>query len=226
MLRAMLEGRPVILDEINAMPAEFLKRLNRILQLRPGDRFGVQEDAGREVRIAEGFAILATANEQTPHRYRGLDRLSAELVNRFGANGYRVRYPDSENAYEEFPAENALLALAAVVDERAALPDGLSLDEVARVARAAFISQQVFAGSHGTGFTDYVSTEREIDGRPGLDEAVLAPRTLVAVLQKVAGSAGSVTLDRALTRFVESVMHREDRRVLALILEGQGFQLS
>ena len=71
-----------------------------------------------------------------------------------------------------------------------------------------------------------VSTEREIDGRPGLDEAVLAPRTLVAVLQKVAGSAGSVTLDRALTRFVESVMHREDRRVLALILEGQGFQLS
>ena len=55
---------------------------------------------------------------------------------------------------------------------------------------------------------------------------MLAPRTLVAVLQKVAGSAGSVTLERALTRFVESVMHREDRRVLALILEGQGFQLS
>ena len=226
MLRAMLEGRPVILDEINAMPAEFLKRLNRILQLRPGDRFGVQEDAGREVRIAEGFAILATANEQTPHRYRGLDRLSAELVNRFGANGYRVHYPDAENAYEEFPAENALLALAAVVDERAALPDGLSLLVLARVAGAGLYSQQVFAGSHGTGFTDYVSTEREIDGRPGLDEAVLAPRTLVAVLQKVAGSAGSVTLNRALTRFVESVMHREDRRVLALILEGQGFQLS
>lgn len=225
MLRAMLEGRPVILDEINAMPAEFLKRLNRILQLRPGDRFGVQEDAGREVHIAEGFAILATANEQTPHRYRGLDRLSAELVNRFGANGYRVHYPDAENAYEEFPTENALLALAAVVDERAALPDGLTADEVTRVARAAFISQQVFAGSHGLGFTDYVSTEREIDGRPGLDEAVLAPRTLVAVLQKVAGSAGAITLDRALTRFVESVMHREDRRVLALILEGQGFQL-
>ena len=225
LLRAMIEGRPVILDEINAMPAEFLKRLNRILQLRPGNTLGVQEDAGREITIARGFAILATANEQTPHRYRGLDRLSAELVNRFGANGYRVRYPDSENAYEEFPAENALLALASVVDERAALPDGLTIDQVVRVARAAFISQQVFAGSHGAGFTDYVSTEREIDGRPGLDEAVLAPRTLVAVLQKVAGGAGSVTLDRALTRFVESVMHREDRRVLALILEGQGFQL-
>lgn len=225
LLRAMHEGRPVILDEINAMPAEFLKRLNRILQLRPGDHLGVQEDAGREVRIAPGFAILATANEQTPHRYRGLDRLSAELVNRFGANGYRVHYPDATKSYEDFPSENTLLALAAVVDGRGELPSDLTHEEVTRLARAAFISQQVFAGSHGTGFTDFVSTEREIDGRPGLDEAVLAPRTMVAVLQKVAGSAGAVTLDRALTRFVESVMHREDRRVLALILEGQGFRL-
>ncbi|WP_240423177.1 AAA family ATPase [Leucobacter sp. wl10] len=225
LLRAMAEGRPVILDEVNAMPAEFLKRLNRILQLRPGDALGVQEDAGREVGIAPGFAILATANEQTPHRYRGLDRLSAELVNRFGANAYRVHYPDTGLGYEDFPGENALLAAAAVVDPHGRLPEEVSADDLFRVARAAFISQQVFAGEHGEGFGEYVSTEREIDGRPGLEEAVLAPRTLVAVLQKVAGSAGSVTLDRALTRFVEGVMHREDRRVLALILEGQGFRI-
>lgn len=225
LLRAMTEGRPVILDEVNAMPAEFLKRLNRILQLRPGDRLGVQEDAGREVIVAQGFAILATANEQTPHRYRGIDRLSSELVNRFGANGYRVHYPDAQTPYDETPSENGLLALAAVVDECGELPRDLSTESVMRAARAAFISQQVFSGQHGKGFADFVSTEREIDGRPGLDEAVLAPRTLVAVLQKVAGSAGAVSLDHALTRFVESVMHREDRRVLALILEGQGFQL-
>ena len=226
LLRAMAEGRPVILDEVNAMPPEFLKRLNRILQLRPGEALGVQEDAGREVRIAPGFAIIATANEQTPHRYRGLDRLSAELVNRFGANGYRVHYPDAGRRYEEFPAENGLLAAAAVADERGELPAGIGADELMRAARAAFISQQVFAGAHGEGFADYVSTEREIDGRPGLEEAVLAPRTLVAILRKVAGSAGSVTLERALTRFVEGVMHREDRRVLGLILEGQGFRVS
>lgn len=225
LLRAMIEGRPVILDEINAMPAEFLKRLNRILQLRPGDRFGVQENAGRQIDIAPGFAILATANEQTPHRYRGIDRLSAELVNRFGANSYRVRYPDSGLDYADFPAENALIATAAAVDDRGELPLGLSADELIRVARAAFISQQVFAGRHGEGFSDFVSTDREIDGRPGLEEAVLAPRTLVAILRKVAVSAGSVPLDHALARFVEGIMHREDRRVLALILEGQGFRL-
>ena len=57
LLRAMTEGRPVILDEVNAMPPEFLKRLNRDLQRRPGDTLGVQEDAGRAVRIAQGFAV-------------------------------------------------------------------------------------------------------------------------------------------------------------------------
>ncbi len=225
LLRGMIEGRPVILDEINAMPAEFLKRLNRILQLRPGDRFGVQEHQGREVTIAPGFAVIATANEHTPHRYRGIDRMSAELVNRFGANGYRVRYPDTGLPFDAFPAENALLAAAAIVDARGALPSHLSPDEVMRVARAAFISQQVFAGSQDAGFSEFVSTEREIDGRPGLDEAVLAPRTLVAIMHKVAGSGGEITLERGLRRFVESVMHAEDRHVLALIFESQGFHL-
>lgn len=225
LLRAMTEGRPVILDEINAMPPEFLKRLNRILQLRPGDTLHVQEDAGRPVLIAPGFAILATANEQTPHRYRGLDRLSAELVNRFGANSYRVHYPDAGLDYVEFPVENALLAAAAIVDERGILPASIGVDALQRVARAAFISQQVFAGAHGEGFEAFVSTDRQIDGRPGLEESVLAPRTLVALLHKVAGSAGTVTIERALTRFVEGIMHREDRRVLAMIIQGQGFRI-
>lgn len=226
LLRAMIEGRPVILDEVNAMPAEFLKRLNRILQLRPGDTLHVQENSGLPVTIAPGFAILATANEQTPHRYRGIDRLSAELVNRFGAGSYRVHYPDAGRSYDEFPRENALLAAAAVVDARGELPLHISADEITRAARAAFVSQQVFAGAHGEGFGDYVSTERDIDGRPGLEETVLAPRTLVAILHKVAASAGSITLDHALSRFVEGVMHAEDRRVLALIITGQGFRIN
>lgn len=224
LLRAMLEGRTVILDEVNAMPAEFLKRLNRILQLRPGDVLSVQENAGQQVEIAPGFAIIATANEQTPHRYRGLDRLSAELINRFGADSYRVHYPDSGVRYDEYPRENTLIAAAAVVDARGELPPWLTHDDIERAARVAFVSQQVFAGEHGEGFAEFVSTEQAIDDRPGLEENVLAPRTLVAILQKVALSGGTVTLGQALARFVEGVMHPEDRRVLALIVAGQGFR--
>ena len=224
LLRAMSEGRPLILDEINAMPPEFLKRLNRVLQLRPGDQFSVQENGGERVTIHRGFAILATANEQTPHRYRGIDRMSAELLNRFGANSYRIHYPDSGRSFTEVPTENALLAAAAIADERGEIP--ITPDELERVCRAAFISQQVFSGEHGEGFGEFVSIEREIDGRPGLEESVLAPRTLVGILQKVAGSAGQVSLDQALQRFVEGVMHAEDREVLTLILRSQGFDLA
>lgn len=221
LLRAMTEGRPLILDEVNAMPPEFLKRLNRVLQLRPGDAFSVQENAGASVTISPGFVIIATANEQTPHRYRGLDRMSAELINRFGANSYRVHYPDAGRTYTDTPVENALLAAAAITDPSGDVP--LDADELERLARAAFISQQVFAGSHGDGFQEFVSTEREIDGRPGLEESVLAPRTLVSILQKVVGSGGQVSLEQALRRFVEGVMHAEDRQVLTLILRSQGF---
>lgn len=221
MLRAMTEGRPLILDEVNAMPAEFLKRLNRVLQLRPGDDFAVQENGGVSVRIEPGFVILATANEQTPHRYRGIDRMSAELVNRFGANSYRVHYPDIHLSYTDTPAENLLLAVASIADASGDV--ALDSDALERVCRAAFISQQVFSGAHGEGFAEFVSSERDIDGRPGLEESVLAPRTLVAILQKVVGSGGRVSLDRALLRFVDGVMHAEDRQVLTLILRSQGF---
>ncbi|PIJ06401.1 hypothetical protein BMH30_14335, partial [Leucobacter sp. OLES1] len=162
--------------------------------------------------------------------YRGIDRLGAELVNRFGANAYRVHYPDSAAAtgsdQAATPRENLLLAAAAVCDEDGRLPDALPLAQLEAVARAAFISQQVFSGRTDGGFERYVSTEREVDGRPGLEESVLAPRTLVAILEKVAGSAGTVSLEHALRRFVEGVMHREDRAVLTLIIEGQGFRLS
>ena len=222
MLRAMREGRPLILDEVNAMPPEFLKRLNRILQLRPGARFAVQEQAGLVIEIAQGFVIIATANEHAPHRYRGIERLSSELVNRFGANTYRVRYPDADCAYTDLPRENALLAAAALADERGELPPGITSELLERVARAAFVSQQVFSGNHGTGFDSYLATEHDFDGEPGLAETVIAPRTLAAILERVALEGTPEALTAALARFVEGVMHREDQRVLALILSGQG----
>lgn len=225
LLRAMREGKPLIIDEINALPPEFLKRLNIVLQLRPGDTYSVQENQGSELTVAPGFVVLATANEHTPSRYRGLERMSAELTNRFGANSYRVHYPDTGIAFDQTPAENTLLAFAAAVDPHGDLPYGVTDAELKRAARAAFVSQQVFAGAEGEGFDRFVSDAQRIDGAPGLEETVLAPRTLVAIVQKAARSGGAVSLDRALGRFLESVMHLEDRAVMKLILESQGFSL-
>ncbi|MGO2138821.1 MAG: AAA family ATPase [Leucobacter sp.] len=222
LLRAMQRGVPIILDEINAMPPEFLKRLNRILQLRPGARFAVQEQPGLTIEIASGFVVLATANEYAPHRYRGIEPLSAELVNRFGSGTFRVHYPDAEGDISDVPAENLLLAAAVVSAPDGSLPQGLGIADLTPLARAAFISQQVFVGSPDAALERYRGTEREFDDEPGLAETVIAPRTLAAVLEGVMLQGGATALTGALERFTAGVMHAADRAVLRLILAGQG----
>ncbi|UTX52437.1 AAA family ATPase [Leucobacter aridicollis] len=222
LLRAMQRGVPIILDEINAMPPEFLKRLNRVLQLRPGSRFAVQEQPGLTIEIASGFVVLATANEYSPHRYRGIEPLSTELVNRFGSATFRVHYPDAGANIEDVPAENLLLAAAVVAGPDGSMPPGLGLAELTPLARAAFISQQVFVGNPDEALDRYRGTEHEFDEQPGLAETVIAPRTLAAVLEGVMLQGGASALTGAMERFVDGVMHTEDRAVLRLILAGQG----
>lgn len=222
MIRAMESGRPLVLDEVNAMPAEFLKRLNKIMQLRPGDTFVVQEDSGREVTIKPGFVIIATANEKS-RRYKGVDDLSVEFQNRFGANVVRIHYPDHDVVFGQAPTENAIIARAALTDRSGNMAPGISPDELERFVRACHVTQQVFTGNFGEGFKDYVSSERIADNKPGLDETVLAPRTMVAILDKVRDSYGKTTLDEALRGFVTGVKSDNDRKQLYTILQGYGF---
>lgn len=221
-IRAMEQGRPLILDEINAMSPELLKRLNKIMQLRPGDTFTIQEDSGKEVIIRPGFCIIATANEKSK-RYKGVDDLSVEFQNRFGANIYRIRYPDSSAGYSDEPLENIILARAAIVDNDGELPPEIDANEVYNFVKAARISQQIFSGEHGEGYRDHINTDRLTDGKPGLEETVIAPRTMVDILHKVAGSYGELSINAALTRFADGIKNAEDRKVLTSILRAHGF---
>ena len=217
-IRAMEQGRPLILDEITAMPPEILKRLNIVMQLRPGDVFTVQEDSGREITVHPGFCIIATANEKSSKRYKGIDSLSVEFQNRFGANIYRIRYPDYSNTYTDDPFENDRLAFAAVCTERGELPDDIDSSDFDNLVRAAFVSQQIFSGSHGEGYNDYIPRDKQVDRKPGLEETVVAPRTLVDILNTVASSNGAVSIRRACKRLVDGIENESDRKVMHLLL--------
>ena len=217
-IRAMEQGKPLILDEINAMPPELLKRLNKIMQLRPGDKFTVQEDSGRIVEVHPGFCIIATANEKSK-RYKGVDDLSVEFQNRFGANINRVRYPDHDKSYGEYPRENAQLAMAAVATERGELPPEIDKRDFEDFVRAARLSQQVFSGTNGEGYNQFIDTDKLVDDRTGLEETVLAPRTMVDILRKVAGSYGVVSLKRACETFLDGIKNENDRKVMHHILK-------
>jgi len=96
-------------------------------------------------------------------------------------------------------------------------------EELESFIRAAHISQQVFNGNFGDGFSEYVSPEQMVDRKPGLEETVLAPRTMVAILEKVRDSYGKLSLDQVLRQFVEGIKSENDRRQTRLILEGNGF---
>lgn len=217
-IRAMEQGKPLIFDEINAMPPELLKRLNKIMQLRPGDKFTVQEDSGRIVEVHPGFCIIATANEKSK-RYKGVDDLSVEFQNRFGANINRVRYPDHDKSYGEYPRENAQLAMAAVATERGELPPEIDERDFEDFVRAARLSQQIFSGTNGEGYNQFIDTEKLVDDRTGLEETVLAPRTMVDILHKVAGSYGAVSLKRACQTFLDGIKNPNDRKVMHHIFE-------
>ena len=217
-IRAMEQGKPLILDEINAMPPELLKRLNKIMQLRPGDKFTVQEDSGRIVEVQPGFCVIATANEKSK-RYKGVDDLSVEFQNRFGANINRVRYPDHDKSYGEYPRENAQLAMATVATQRGELPPDIDEGDFENFVRAARLSQQIFSGTNGEGYNQFIDTDKLVDDCTGLEETVLAPRTMVDILRKVAGSYGVVSLKRACQTFLDGIKNPNDRKVMHHILK-------
>jgi MoxR-like ATPase len=221
-VRAMEEGRPVILDEINAMPADFLKRLNKIVQLRPGDTFEVQEDSGRKVTIKPGFCIIATANEKSK-RYKGIEDLSVEFQNRFGANVVRVYYPDHDVPDDRVPKDNLRLAYAVLRDRAGNIDPGIDDKELRDFVHAAHITQKVFSQVATSEHSAWVDTDAIRDRRPGLEETVIAPRTMADILNKVKDSHGDIGFNQVLQRFVDGIKNPKDRRVITTILRGHNF---
>lgn len=225
-LRAMVAGAPLILDEVNAAPPEFLKRLNVIMQMRPGDTFFVQEDAQTSIRVRPGFCIIATANEKSA-RYKGVEVLSAELKNRFGTNVYRIRYPDSEVVLGELPGEGLALAEAAIADEQGSLTVQLPEGQLEALVRAAHTSQKLFTGDYGDAGTDdlvqmLVPIDRLVDGAnaPALDDTVLSPRMVVAMLEQVRDNMGRLHLTEVLRDWVTGIERVGDRAVMSRLLDS------
>ena len=60
--QAMAEGRPIILDEVNAIPHDVLISLNHLLTRKAGDVVRIQQNSGSEVTIKEGFGFILTGN--------------------------------------------------------------------------------------------------------------------------------------------------------------------
>lgn len=215
MTRAMEQGVPLIIDEINAIPADFLKRLNEVALLRPGQPYTPQEDSGKSIMIQPGFCIIATANEKSK-RYKGVEDLSVELANRFGANRLRIEYPDALVPDGRVPKDNLRLALAFLRDRSGNIDPSIDLQKVGSFVRAAHVTQKLFTGSDIPTDLDPAVVAR------GVKDAVIAPRNITDILAKIKEGKG---FDEVLINFVNGFKDPTDRKALTMILEKNSFNL-
>ena len=228
MVRAMKEGRPIILDEINAIPAEILKRLNIIMQLQPGQKYTVQEDSGMEVTVASGFCIIATMNEKS-HRYRGVEELSTEFRERFGVNIAKIKYPDQDvtPGSETIPPDLLNLALFTCMDKFGNVPlRNMTYDELISLVRVAHMTQIMYTRPSGdAAFATYLPTDRTVESdTTALSKTVISPRTMVRIISKVRDSNGEATLKEILAEFIENTTNKIDKQIIINLLENYGLR--
>lgn len=149
--RAMEEGWPVIIDEVNAIPHEVLISLNHILTRKVGEKINIQQNTGRQVEIKEGFGIIMTGNlNQGQEKYIDRQDMDPAFLSRL----YKVEYDylpqKTEGSLEdEAGSENELfhLMLARVMDKNGnvELPQD-SVKKLWNLAKASRVVQDVFAG--------------------------------------------------------------------------------
>lgn len=225
LIRAMQQGKICNIDEINLIPNSVLMRLKEDLTRRIGDTTTIQEafsgkEKGFEIRIAPGYALVATENvrsEKHPER----EELDPALVRIF--DSIRLNYFPKEELFD--------VALASLIDERGSLL--LSHEDVmGKTGKLADGSEKHLGGIVGL-VEAAESIQKAYTGEEDeslLKEAVFDPGTFLAIVSgwKIAWLKGKESfgeyLDRKLLDFInKEEFPGEDRENSTKILVSYGF---
>lgn len=149
--RAMQEGRPVIIDEVNAIPHEVLISLNHILTRRVGDKVSVQQNSGTTVEIKEGYGVIMTGNlNQGQEKYIDRQDMDPAFLSRLYKLEYDYLPQNTDGSLEAEAGEgNELfhLMLARAIDKNGNLEAPRdSILKLWNLAKAARVTEDVFAG--------------------------------------------------------------------------------
>lgn len=223
--RALRDGKPLIIDEGNAMDPDILKRLNKVLQLKPGDTFQIQEDGGEKILVQKGFCVIMTANEKST-RYKGVNEMSSDFKNRFGANVARISYPDIDTLPGQVPKTLLRLAQAVLVDQYGNIPTdnvNIKADQISKFVGACHRLQRLFsvplADLANNEVVDPALTRNAASGQTALKMETISPRLMTSILEDLrVGGRNGVTLKSILTRYVEGVTDVSDRKLIELTL--------
>jgi MoxR-like ATPase len=136
--RALKEGKPIIIDEVNMIPPEVLGRLNDILLTPVGKKVALQENGPDVMEIKPGFAVLGTCN--FGGIYAGTRIMNAAFKSRWVMR--EVDYPAVEETYD-------LILASLVQKDRLRFPPKFPADQFDTLARLAIVvneAQELFSG--------------------------------------------------------------------------------
>ena len=223
MARAMREGRPIIIDEVNSIDPILLKRLNEILLLRPGAEYQIQENGREKYTIARGFCIIATMNEKS-HRYKGVESLGSDFTDR--VNRTNIEYPDQEIPVggENIPRDLMLLAQLTLTDKMGKIEcANITPKELKKFVQVAHFTQMMFTRLASDGsFTAYVDTGQYANStQTALEKAVISPRKMVKIIEQIRDGKG-VSLEYMLTQFLGSIEVPGDKKIMTTLLSEYG----
>lgn len=136
LVRAMEEGKPLVIDEMDGIPHSILMRLNHILTRKAGDKVKIQENGGEEIEIKPGFCVMATGNIKSAKYER--EELDAAFLSRWWSS--EVKYLPQN--------ETLKIILASLVDKRGYLQteNNENLDSTIKLTKSAEEIQKIFTG--------------------------------------------------------------------------------
>lgn len=215
--RAIRDGRPIVIDEINLVPPEVLGRINDILLKKVGDKVRLQENGDESFEIKPGFAVLATCN--LGKQYAGIKDVNAAFKSRWVAK--EVDYPQVEETYD-------LILASLVRKDRVRLPPNFPADQFEKLADLAIAVreiQEIFSGQTvGRRFMSLASgVEAE---QTELKSAVVSTRDLVRKILEVWKKGNfKDQLDEVLARNILAgeVWSASDQKFMAELFIRRGF---
>ncbi|MEG0249311.1 MAG: hypothetical protein RR561_01875 [Peptostreptococcus sp.] len=211
-LIAVKEGRPVIVDELNAIAMQNLIALNDILQKNIGSLAYITGVG--PVRIKRGFAFIGTGNLSTRLvSYEGTNELNPAFKSRFMTIEYNY-LPQSLIGSLSDQDDNSKNELFRIIITRLLDDNGnlyipnpqKTLDELFRFAQLSRVTQNVFMGKWKDA-GDEQSTFDELE----LKESVLSIRNILHVLDDW-NLGEEKNIDLALwDSFISSITYPDDQ---------------
>lgn len=216
MSQAIRSGEPIIIDEIDQIPAEVLSRINDLMTKKPGEKWRIQENGEEEIEIPEGFIVLATANLKSG-RYKSREELDAAFASRF-----IVREHDYLSLEDSYDLMMGYFANEEIASLRPGIPDE-AFEKLPALAVAMKEIQEIFQGKFKT------SPLLEAGGSGAmrhmeLEKTTFSTRTLIKALDFwVKTGMQKISLDEAIGTTLLSPVNKKDQEYLLDIMLRFGF---